>query len=157
MVLERIPIAGRFINRNKIRFPKNVRYGNIVSVLPVTNGTCKGIYASHVLEHLSLGDFRTALRHTYNLLAEGGVFRALAPDLELLAREYISSEDSRAAETFLKHAGLGQETRPNGLSGLLVSWLGSGDHLWMWDYKGLAAELSEAGFQHIRPCKIGDS
>ena len=55
-------------------------------------------------------------------------------------------------ETFL-----GTPERPHGVRGLLRSWLGNSQHLWMWDYPSLRHELEAAGFTAIRPARMGDS
>ena len=55
---ERIPVVGTLYNKNTVRFPKNVEYGDIVKGLPVLDESQCGVYCSHVLEHLSLGDCR---------------------------------------------------------------------------------------------------
>ncbi len=34
---------------------------------------------------------------------------------------------------------------------------GRARHFWMWDYKGMAAQLAEAGFVDIRRAQMGDS
>src|SRR5687767_6441655 len=83
---QRLPLIGSAIARaSDTRFPEAVRYGDIVTGLPVADGSCKGVYASHVLEHLALEDMRTALRNTWKILEPGGVFRLVVPDLELMA------------------------------------------------------------------------
>ena len=69
---ERLPIVGYLYTKNKSRFPNNVKYGDIVKGLPVPADSCKGVYCSHVLEHLSLDDFRVALRNTVTILQPGG-------------------------------------------------------------------------------------
>src|SRR5689334_21131496 len=74
LFFERIPILGRFYTKNATRFPKTVRFGDIVRGLPVPPETCEAVYCSHVLEHLTLEDFRTALKNTYNILRPGGTF-----------------------------------------------------------------------------------
>src|SRR5690349_19387092 len=89
---ERVPVIGRMYIRNAQRFPKNVRYGDIVSGLPLGASSCHGIYCSHVLEHLSLEDCRRALKNTFTYLAPGGIFRLIVPDLRKLATDYISSD-----------------------------------------------------------------
>ena len=80
-------------------------------------GTADGVYASHVLEHLSLSDFRTALENTYRMLADGGVFRLIVPDHFERARKYVSTakENPEAAEHFIRATLLGKEYRPRGI------------------------------------------
>lgn len=154
---ERLPVLGRWYTKNRSRFPENVEYGDVVKGLPVAPGCCRGVYCSHVLEHLSLGGLRVALRNTYLVLSPGGVFRLVVPDLELSARRYLADPSERAAPTFMKETGLGRESRETGPGALLAGWLGNSQHLWMWDYASLAAELQSAGFVDIRRASLGDA
>jgi predicted SAM-dependent methyltransferase len=154
---ERIPLIGRLYTKNEVRFPENVEYGDIVKGLPVASDSCKGIYCSHVLEHLSLNDFRIALSNTYKTLQSGGIFRLVLPDLEYSARQYLSDSSTDAAYTFMRETFLGIESRPRNLKGFILSWLGNSQHLWMWDYKAIAQELQNAGFIDVRNASFGDS
>ena len=88
---ERIPIIGKLYTKNEIRFPENIEYGDIVKGLPIKSESCKGVYCSHVLEHLSLNDFRIALSNTFRIIQPGGYFRLVLPDLEYIARQYIEN------------------------------------------------------------------
>ena len=54
-------------------------------------------------------------------------------------------------------AHLGEKTAARGLRSLPRSLFGRSQHLWMWDYKSLAAELAAAGFTAIRRAQFGDS
>ena len=152
---ERLPVLGKLYSKNPQRFPLTVDYGDIVKGLPVPDGSCHGVYCSHVLEHLSLADFRTALRNTHRLLASGGRFRLVVPDLEYLAKAYLENPGDDAAHWFMRESWLGQEQR--GLKHFLRAWLGGSQHLWMWDYKALAAELAASGFTQVRRARFGDS
>lgn len=153
---ERLPLIGRVYTKNEQRFPSNVEYGDIIKGLPLTDSSCDGVYASHVLEHLSLADFRAALRNTYRILKPGGIFRLVVPDLETLARRYLESESPDASLEFMRATDLGKESRLRGIR-LIVSQLGNSQHLWMWDYSSLENELSDAGFVGIRRCFFNDS
>lgn len=155
--LERLPILGHFVQKNAQRFPDNVEYGNIVTGLPVAWGSCVGIYASHVLEHLALYDLRAALQNTHKMLCKGGCFRLIVPDLEWITHEYLVAKDAGAAERFVDQSGLGRQQRPTGLREFVRAYLGNSPHLWMWDYKGLTMELEQAGFQMIRRCRFHDA
>ena len=153
---ERVPLLGRLYRKNQQRFPSNVEYGDIVKGIPLPNESCEAIYASHVLEHLSLRDFRMALANTYRLLTSGGLFRLVVPDLEILARRYVESDDPAAASTFMEGTSLGVSERQKGLRGLATTWLGNSSHLWMWDLKSISHELAAVGFADIRRCRLGD-
>jgi hypothetical protein len=155
--LQRLPLIGGLLTRGGPRFPKNVCYGDITKGLPVAPASCQAIYSSHVLEHLSLEDLRSALRHTYEHLKPGGVFRFVLPDLELLAREYLASSSEQPSVQFMESSLLGYSTRPRGLRGFLREWLGNSRHLWMWDFASLSAELRRVGFTSIRRAVMGDA
>ncbi len=153
---ERVPLVGRIYSKNQQRFPSNVEYGDIVKGIPLPKESCEAIYASHVLEHLSLRDFRVALANTYRLLTNGGLFRLVVPDLEILARRYLESNDPAAARSFMEGTSLGVSERQRGLRGLATIWLGNSSHLWMWDLKSISQELAAVGFADITRCCFGD-
>lgn len=154
---ERLPLIGKLYTKNHSRFPENVEYGDIVKGLPVQIETCKGVYCSHVLEHLSLEDFRKALQNTYRILRTGGIFRLVLPDLEYSIKKYINDPADDAALAFMKETSLGQEKRNRGLKGIALSLLSNSQHLWMWDHKSMEFELKNVGFIEIRRARFGDS
>ena len=157
LLFERLPLIGRFHTKNETRFPKNVEYGDIVKGLPVPFGASKCVYCSHILEHLSLSDFRIALRNTKNILQPGGIFRLVLPDLEYSVRNYINDTSNRSAHEFMKSTSLGHVKRARNLMGFLTYWFGNSQHLWMWDYKSIHSELENIGFMKIRRAFFGDS
>ncbi len=154
---ERLPLLGRAYVRNAQRFPPNVEFGDVVKGLPLPTSSCTAIYASHVLEHLSLNDFQTALQHCFSLLKSSGLFRLVVPDLEVLANRYLTSQEASAAKAFMEETSLGVANRTRGVRGLMSLWLGNSSHLWMWDFKALQQELSDAGFVDIQRCAFGDN
>ena len=154
---ERLPFLGKLYTKNSSRFPENVEFGDIVMGLPIADQSCRGVYCSHVLEHLSLNDFRTALVNTRKILQPGGIFRLVLPDFELSVKNYVSSSSDDAVIQFMRETSLGYESRPKGIRGLISSWLGNSQHLWMWDYKCIAVELKAAGFIDVRRAVMGDS
>jgi SAM-dependent methyltransferase len=156
---ERTPVLGRLYTKNGQRFPENVRYGDILRGLPVADGTVDGLYASHVLEHLSRTDCERAVRNSYRMLRPGGIFRLIVPDLEQRARSYLAALGSGVADAndaFMKETYLGQMSRPRGLFALATKYLGNASHLWMWDYPSMAALLRKTGFSTVRRCAFGD-
>lgn len=158
--IQKVPVLG-FLSRKKLNtsFPPNVLYGDIVKGLPVNEASCDGLYCSHVLEHLSLNDFRIALRNSFKILKPEGIFRCVVPDLELMARSYIKHLDNGnrlASISFIKDTLLGIDQRARGFKGLLSSFWGNSHHLWMWDNSSLSEELKKAGFVQIRSCRFND-
>jgi SAM-dependent methyltransferase len=155
--LQRLPLVGPLFDFVGPKFPAGVRFGDIISGLPVPLASCDAMYCSHTLEHLALDDLRKALRNTFRHLKPGGRFRFVLPDLEQLARDYLASADVDASLVFMKDSCLGKPSRPRGLSGILRAGLGNTSHLWMWDYKSMYRELVDAGFHNIRRAQYGDS
>ena len=154
---EQIPIIGKLYIKNNTRFPKNVEFGDIVRGLPIPNNSCKGVYCSHILEHLSLNDFQQALINTHKILKIRGYFRLVLPDLEYSIKKYINDSSVDAASVFLTETSLGREKRSRGLIGFMSEWLGNSQHLWMWDYKSIAKELEDVGFKNVRRAECGDT
>jgi hypothetical protein len=155
--IERLPVLGAVATGGRTLFPPNVRFGDIVKGLPLAAQSCRAIYCSHVLEHLSLNDFRTALMNTRKLLREGGVFRLVVPDLRVAAERYLATRDASGAMQFMTETFLGTVDRRRGLLGLAGAWLGNSQHLWMWDFDSLRPELERAGFRGIRQATFADS
>lgn len=159
--VERLPFMGKSLGRlsgNAAPFPAGTRYGNIVKGLPLEDGTVDGMYASHVLEHLTLQEMRVALKRSYALLKPGGIFRLIVPDLMARAKAYVAAEgEPDAANQFLLATGLGQETRGVGVTGRIRTLIGNSSHLWMFDYPAMEMELANAGFDGIRAASFGDS
>ena len=156
---ERSPI-GFLYKRNSERFPRNVCYGDIVRGLPIADGSCRGLYCSHVLEHLALDDCDAALANSARYLQPGGTFRLVLPDLEVYVQDYLARRangEEDAAGNFMRSASLGRQRRSRGPLGLIRDWLGNSAHLWMWDEKSLAARLRQHGFVDIRRAAFGDA
>jgi len=155
---ERMPVIGRW-TKNAERFPAHVKVGDIVTGLPLPDGSCKGIYASHVLEHLARDDFYKALDNTLKLLAPGGIFRLIVPDLAYIGREYIrllEKGDPEASLYMVNATILGVETRPRGVLAMAYKTLNTSRHLWMWDEFSLRKALEDHGFDHVRRCEFDD-
>lgn len=155
---ERLPLLGGVFTRNAKRFPKNVIYGDIVRGLPEKADSCDGLFCSHILEHLTLDDFRLALRNSLHILKPGGLFRGVVPDLRVSALQYLENFDSQEspASGFMRDTKLGVE-RSRSLSRRLTELFGNSKHLWMWDFKSLKYELETAGFVDVRSTIYGDS
>lgn len=160
--LQRLPVLGTLASRQSgsVVFPAEVRYGDICAGLLVAPNSCAGIYASHVLEHLSFDDFRIALRNTYHMLMPGGLFRLIVPDLEGRARKYLdllATGSDDANSFFMENSHLGTRQRARSVLSRLREQFGNSKHLWMWDERSMTAELSRVGFVSIRRCRFNDS
>jgi hypothetical protein len=156
---ERTPLVGRLYTKNSQRFPSNVRWGDIVRGLPIASESCRGIYASHVLEHLALDDFHKALDNTRTYLVPGGIFRLVVPSLEWAAKEYVRRLESGQANAnafFLQETRLGSQAGVRNPLAFVHRWLNTSSHLWMWDHLSITQALEFHGFKRVRPCQFGD-
>jgi SAM-dependent methyltransferase len=156
---ERLPLIGKIYTRNARRYPENVRYGDVARGLPLAGSSCLGVYCSHVLEHLSLEAFDRAIAETFRILAPGGIFRLVVPDLEEAAREYLEAVRlgvGTGNSSFMRMTNLGVERRSMNPLSWLSALLGNSRHLWMWDYPSLMAKLAEHGFEQVRRAKFND-
>lgn len=154
----RLPFLRKaLVRRGFPDYPSNIEYGDVIRGLPLQPGSVDAVYCSHVLEHLALDEFRATLRNVHSYLKPGGTFRFVLPDLEGLTRRYVESEDAAAASRFMRESYLGVESQGSGLGKLSRSLFGRSAHLWMWDEKNMARELSDAGFTEIRRAVIGDN
>ena len=158
---ERVPLLGGVLGSlwgNPQRYPPGIVYGDIVKGLLVADGTVDGLYASHVLEHLSLWDMRIALGNSLRMLRPGGVFRLVVPDLRERARRYVAAGgDGEAASRFMRQSLRGLEGRERKWRERLRRAFGNAEHLWMYDHASMAAELAAAGFTDIRRAEFGDA
>jgi predicted SAM-dependent methyltransferase len=158
--IQKMPLIGVVMKRQlNTVFPRNVLCGDIVKGLPVNENSCDGLYCSHVLEHLSLNDFRKALTNSYRILKKGGIFRLVVPDLEIEARSYIRELDRNNPSSSVKFIGstlIGTVERPRGIRGITEHIFGNSRHLWMWDTQSITHELQNTGFTGIRNCMFGD-
>lgn len=158
--LEKLPIVGKLVRKNVEPFPSNVMIGDIVKGLPVPNSSADGVYASHILEHLTKVDFQLALQNTYKILKGGGIFRLIVPDLEARARGYVdrlNAGSTDANDWFMVTSHLGLSSRPKNAVAKVSRVFGGSLHLWMWDFQSLQRQLEEVGFVRVRRCALGDS
>jgi predicted SAM-dependent methyltransferase len=158
--LERTPVL-RFVLRHTagLLFPANARHVDIVDGLPVADGAARGVYCSHVLEHLRRDELPIALRNTYRMLSPGGLFRLVMPDLHWRMLRYAQAAehgDPAAADALMSACSLGTRTKRTTMMAALREKLSRNEHLWMYDFAALAALLAQAGFDRIRRCEFAD-
>ena len=64
--------------------------GHCSDMSALADGSCREVYASHVLEHLGYdGELQRALREIGRVLEPGGLVRISVPDLEILCRFFL--------------------------------------------------------------------
>jgi SAM-dependent methyltransferase len=136
---------------------------NVLWGLPFTDGQCRFIFLSHLLEHLFYPtDAMGLLEDIYRILEPGGVVRIVVPDIEQCLRAY--QEGNR--EFFDKRvehwgAGDGNATRLEHF----LSYAGAGpDPAWLfeahkfgYDFETLERALQRVGFTMIKRCSFMNS
>lgn len=70
-----------------------VRHWDATQGLPCGDEEVDVCYASHVVEHLHPADAEGLLRQCHRVLKDRGIVRIVVPDLEAIAREYVSALD----------------------------------------------------------------
>jgi len=160
LMLERVPGMNLLLRGTVgLLFPHNARPGDVVRGLPVADGSARGVYCSHVLEHLPRADVPAALRNTYRMLVPGGLFRLVVPDLQWRVARYLEAAGegaATAADGLMDACALGARERPNTLLSRMRHRLGNSAHLWMYDFAALKELLETAGFVGVRRCEFGD-
>lgn len=159
--LQRLPVIGWLVRRKRAAFPSNVEYGDVVRKLPIADNSCDGIYASHVLEHLTRSEIELALAETHRILKPNGRFRLVVPDLEVAVADYIKDIKEGSIDASDNFNGpntlLGKVKRPRKLKEIAHEVLATSAHMWMWDYQSLAGLLQKHGFKSIRRASFNDS
>jgi hypothetical protein len=161
--LSKIPVVGLAILSalKAPQFPPSVCHGDLVKGLNLPPESCQLIFASHVLEHLSLEDFERALSNLYIYLKSDGILRIIVPDLAWYAKKYIQSlsepeKSSQAATEFMDISFLGYRASRRTLYHRLQEILSNSRHQWMWDEPSLRTALEKQGFKDIKRCKYQD-
>lgn len=68
----------------------SVRRANLLNRLPLSNESVEVVYSSHFLEHVPRGMVQELFREFLRVLKPGGALRLVVPDLENIAREYLT-------------------------------------------------------------------
>ena len=160
--VEQLPGVRKILHLSgtKPLFPENVRFGDIIKGLPVPAESAKGVYCSHVLEHLDRTSIEVALRNTIQMLKPGGIFRLVVPDLEWRARKFVKLAEAGkvdASDWFMRSSHLGEAKPLVGLRGRTVAAFGNSKHRWMWCQASLSKMLEQVGFVSVHRCEFGDS
>ncbi len=127
--------------------------------LPFEDQTFSGIYAHHVVEHVSYPDARRLFAEARRVLAAGGVLRVVVPDMGKFIQCYMADPASVAGSSEL----LPEWHRLSEWRTVLevMDHLFRGDyfnkHRSAWDRETLFSRLKEAGFSKVEETKCGES
>jgi ubiquinone/menaquinone biosynthesis C-methylase UbiE len=150
---------------------------NLAKGIPFPDNSVDAVYHSHMLEHFDRGDVYPFFSEVLRVLKPGGYHRICVPDLELAARNYLSSlqntvltGDGANHDEFVAQL-LEQSVRKEAhgtsqqhpLRRMLENiFLGDArkrreTHQWMYDRVNLPAKLKMAGFTEIKVRAWNDS
>ena len=152
--IDNLPFLNKIFKINKLKFPKGIKYGNIVKKHLSLENAADNIYCSHVLEHVSLFDARKMLKNIFFMLKKNGNFRIVVPSLKSRIDDYNIDKD---ADKFLNSLGCFNMNENKNLLSKLRYFFGGSRHRWMYDETSLQRELEQVGFREIRKCDLGDS
>ena len=153
LLIDKISLLNKIFKYNKNKFPKEVKYGNIVQNKLCNENSADNIYCCDVLEHVPLNDGKKMLRNIYKMLKLGGVLRIIVPSLKSRVEHYMKTKD---ANLFMKSLGCVMQDENDNLLKKIRFLFGGSRHKWMFDEKSLFSELKNSGFNNIRECEFGD-
>ena len=166
--LQKIPLVGKTVSRlfHKVQYDdSNVVYMNLNKRWKFEDGSVDIVYASHLLEHLTLKSADLFLREGFRCLKPGGVIRIVVPDLYKICKRYIQEYESgqKADPTeFIMWAinmhREGQYGNIGGVKKMIFEWQGyPHQHKYMYDEKSLSKKFAEIGFRDILSLEYGVS
>ncbi len=86
--------SDEWVNLDYSSSGRNVKKANLLRQLPFHKESVSLIYSSHFLEHVPRPSVPAFLKECYRILEPGGQVRLVLPDLENMAREYLSTRES---------------------------------------------------------------
>lgn len=104
--------------------------------LPFAVGSASAAFLEHVLEHMTVAEGLTVLRHVRRVLAPGGILRVGVPDAGRYARSYA------VGDATLDELRPGRPTRMLALAEVFQEH----GHVSAWDDETLVLVVTEAGF-----------
>jgi predicted SAM-dependent methyltransferase len=146
-------------------WPRNILIWDVNKGLSFPDNSVDGIYASHLLEHLSRSKARVFVQECYRVLSRGGVIRLVVPDLRSYIEEYIAlknetPESPLPANKFIELMNTCHWHEWENLSFPLRIYRAMKDflsHKWVYDRESLMALLQEAGFTGVSEMRFLDS
>lgn len=132
---------------------------NTFNGFPLEDNSVSCIYGSHVFEHMSIFSAPKVFKECYRVLAPGGFFRIVLPDVRKSIEEYIKGNSDfplfkRREASLKKLLGVqkvslfellkGDFLSPSGQQSLLGSE--SLAHQNAWDFDAIVTELERSGF-----------
>ncbi len=80
-----------WVNIDLVSNSPHVRAYDIRKKLPYPDNIFDACYSSHVIEHLDQSEAQKLVTECFRVLRPGGIIRAIIPDLESIARNYLNT------------------------------------------------------------------
>lgn len=145
-----------FINLDYLWHPRVDVCWDITRGLPFPNGSMRGVFSEHCLEHFPLAAARKLLGEIHRVLAPGGTVRIVVPDAELYLRSYVRQIDGDAAAAFPYQGQEGIDAPWSPLLSVNRVFYQDRDsafgHRTMFDFRFLALLLRDCGFAQPTRC-----
>lgn len=143
-ILTRLGILGE----NQRAFLRTVRaagieYADAARRIPLPDRSVEVLYSSHMLEHLDRLEASRFLTEARRVLRSGGIMRVVVPDLDLLAKTYLTTAD---ADAFVEGTLLAFPKPRSMADRVKLLLAGPRHHCWMYDGASLCKLLEGLGF-----------
>lgn len=112
---------------------RKVRRLDVTKPFPFPSGTFEAAFSSHVMEHLYPEQARSCAAEVYRILAPGGVFRVVVPDLDRMIARYRPEQADAWVEAFFESRQTGAQHQ----------------HHWMYNEASMRALLTGVGFAEV--------
>ncbi|HTO62301.1 MAG TPA: methyltransferase domain-containing protein [Bradyrhizobium sp.] len=144
-----------FVNKNA-EFPVDIRYP-----LPFASDRWQGIFAHHIVEHVTYAQAKAFFAECLRILKAGGTLRIVVPDVEKFVRLYAAPEHERLGKlrALLPHRAPDEVDPPTamGYVGYAVYCNRYNVHRSSWDFETLMAALRGVGFAAVTRAECGVS
>jgi predicted SAM-dependent methyltransferase len=149
-------------DRAEIPWSSSILVHDVREPLPFPSNSASAIYASHLLEHLYFEEARRVVKECSRVLAPGGAFRVVVPDLESIVREYLGElpfgelpkefQELTPADRLNRRLLMHPLNRPSGnfVHRIYSSWVDFHEHKWMYDERALVAQMESGGFAEVQ-------
>lgn len=131
-------------------------YLNLLKEFPFNDNKFDGIYCHHVFEHFYLNEGEKILKEVHRVLNDGGIFRIIVPDLELVTNQEFLTEKGCLdyyANCMIKENNY-ESKWPLCLNELFHL---NGEHKFIYNESLLKEMLTEVGFKNITRFSHGES
>lgn len=140
------------IEKNGCRLLKH----DVCFPLPIKNETVEFIYASHIVEHLTIKDFYFFIKECHRVLKMNGVLRIVCPDL----KKWLNAYHQNDLPFFMRYHKIMKENKGKPWSTIdtdymispadyFMSNIHNWNHKWAFDLESIQKHLELCGFTYI--------